>query len=188
MSIAEALRANHADAWERVVRHPFVLALGDGTLPREAFAAYMVQDYLFVDALMRTVAHGIAKSPDAIAAKGLNGFLQTLLGAEDDLFGEALTTLFTTLRLSWPIPMGPESIPVTRRFCGYLSRIGERGSFASIATALFVTEGTYADWATRLVQEGRLPEDTLYRDWIRIHADTSLSDFVRFLERHKEQT
>ena len=46
-----------SETWERVVRHPFVLALGDGTLPRRAFAAYMAQDYLFVDALARTVAH-----------------------------------------------------------------------------------------------------------------------------------
>ena len=168
--------------WERMVRHPFVLALGDGSLPRPVFAAYMAQDYLFVDALVRTVAYGIAKAPGAAAAKPLGHFLQTLLGAEDDLFRR----LFATLGVAWPTGAAPEPGPVTRRFGGFLVRLGRSGSFAEIATALFVTEGTYAEWATRLVDEGRLPGDALYREWIDIHADASLAEFAAFLGRCME--
>ncbi|MCI0821472.1 MAG: transcriptional regulator, partial [Chloroflexi bacterium] len=93
MRRSERLLAEHREAWERVVRHPFVLGLGAGTLPRPAFAAYMAQDYLFVDALARTVAYGIAKAPSAVEARPLSAFLQTLLGAEDDLFGRVFDEL-----------------------------------------------------------------------------------------------
>ena len=49
MPRALELRQAHEALWERTVGHPFVLALGDGTLPRGVFADYMVQDYLFID-------------------------------------------------------------------------------------------------------------------------------------------
>ncbi|KJZ76237.1 hypothetical protein HIM_04319 [Hirsutella minnesotensis 3608] len=34
--------------WERFVHHPFVMALGDGTLPLESFKGYIIQDYLYL--------------------------------------------------------------------------------------------------------------------------------------------
>ncbi len=138
------------------MRHPFVLALGDGSLPRSVFAAYMAQDYLFVDALTRTVAYGIAKAPRPAEAKPLGDFLQTLLGAEDDLFRR----VFAELGMEPPTSSPPEPLPITERFGSFLVRLGRRGTFEQIATALFVTEGTYADWASRLAAEGRRPSAT----------------------------
>ncbi|MCI0888210.1 MAG: TenA family protein [Chloroflexi bacterium] len=171
--------AEHREAWERVVRHPFVLELGAGTLPRPAFAAYMAQDYLFVDALARTVAYGIAKAPSAVEARPLSAFLQTLLGAEDDLFGR----VFDELGMPPPAERRPEPLPVTARFGRFMEGVGRRGTFEEIATALYVTEGTYADWASRLVAEGRRPDDALYQSWIDIHADPALAELVAHLGR-----
>lgn len=34
--------------WDRYVHHPFVMGLGDGSLPRESFKGYIVQDYLYL--------------------------------------------------------------------------------------------------------------------------------------------
>ena len=173
----ERLSEAFSETWERVVRHPFVLALGDGTLPRRAFAAYMAQDYLFVDALARTVAYGVAKAPSAAEARPLGAFLQTLLGAEDDLFRR----VFDELGAPPPTVSRPQPLPVTARFGRFLETVGRRGTFEEIAAALYVTEGTYADWAARLVAEGRRPDDRLYRSWIDIHADASLAELVAHL-------
>lgn len=35
-------------AWHRYTHHEFVRQMGDGTLPREAFKYYMIQDYLYL--------------------------------------------------------------------------------------------------------------------------------------------
>ncbi len=169
--------AQHREAWERVVRHPFVLALGAGTLPRRTFAAYMAQDYLFVDALTRAVAYGIAKAPSAEEARPLGAFLQTLLGAEEELFRR----VFEELGAAPPADGRPEPLPVTTRFGRFMEGVGRRGAFAEIATALYVTEGTYADCAARLVAEGQRPDDALYQGWIDIHADPSLAELVAHL-------
>ncbi|KAH8879839.1 hypothetical protein GQ53DRAFT_755594 [Thozetella sp. PMI_491] len=41
-------RSDVAGVWDRFVNHPFVLAMGNGTLPRESFKGYLVQDYLYL--------------------------------------------------------------------------------------------------------------------------------------------
>jgi hydroxymethylpyrimidine/phosphomethylpyrimidine kinase len=34
--------------WDEFVNHPFVMALGNGTLPVDSFKGYIVQDYLYL--------------------------------------------------------------------------------------------------------------------------------------------
>lgn len=41
-------RPDVAPVWETFVNHPFVLAMGDGTLPVESFKGYLIQDYLYL--------------------------------------------------------------------------------------------------------------------------------------------
>ena len=41
-------RPDVAPIWDKFVNHPFVLAMGDGTLPVESFKGYLVQDYLYL--------------------------------------------------------------------------------------------------------------------------------------------
>ena len=35
-------------AWHEFTHHEFVRRMGDGTLPRETFKYYMIQDYLYL--------------------------------------------------------------------------------------------------------------------------------------------
>jgi hypothetical protein len=41
-------RPDVAPVWERFINHPFVLAMGDGTLPLESFKGYLMQDYVYL--------------------------------------------------------------------------------------------------------------------------------------------
>ncbi|POR33023.1 Putative hydroxymethylpyrimidine/phosphomethylpyrimidine kinase 2 [Tolypocladium paradoxum] len=41
-------RPDVRDVWKTFVHHPFVMALGDGTLPLESFKGYIIQDYLYL--------------------------------------------------------------------------------------------------------------------------------------------
>ncbi|KAI1502328.1 Phosphomethylpyrimidine kinase-domain-containing protein [Biscogniauxia marginata] len=41
-------RPDVTPAWHRFVNHPFVLGLGNGSLPLESFKNYLVQDYLYL--------------------------------------------------------------------------------------------------------------------------------------------
>ncbi|EJT81099.1 hypothetical protein GGTG_01085 [Gaeumannomyces tritici R3-111a-1] len=41
-------RPDVAPLWQRYTRHPFVMGLGDASLPLESFKSYLVQDYLYL--------------------------------------------------------------------------------------------------------------------------------------------
>ena len=180
-SFTSALRATHAAGWERVVTHPFVKEMGDGSLPMERFRTYFVQDYIFVKDLVAMVGMAIARSPDLGSASApLNRFLTGVLNPENDLFqrtlhavdatGEELTSAVAT--------------PVTLGFGDFLARVGHEGTFDEIVTVLYVTEGTYLDWATRLIEAKRVPQDHLYGEWIDLHGPDALGDFVAWLAGH----
>ena len=62
-----------------MVNHPFVVEMGDGTLPVEKFKRYFLQDYVFVSDLVAMTAMGVAKAPDFKGANVLNQFLSGIL-------------------------------------------------------------------------------------------------------------
>lgn len=41
-------RPDVAPVWDRFVNHPFVMAMGNGSLPVGSFKGYLVQDYLYL--------------------------------------------------------------------------------------------------------------------------------------------
>ncbi|CAK7203933.1 hypothetical protein SEUCBS139899_006683 [Sporothrix eucalyptigena] len=55
-------RPDVVDLWERFTRHPFLKALGAGTLPRESFQGYLIQDYLYLVQFARAAALAAYKS------------------------------------------------------------------------------------------------------------------------------
>jgi thiaminase/transcriptional activator TenA len=74
--------------------------------------------------------------------------------------------------------------PVTQAFGDFLVRTGLAGNFEDIVTVLYVTEGTYLDWGTRLLEAGTSPHQPIYREWIDIHGPQVLGTFVTWLAQH----
>jgi thiaminase/transcriptional activator TenA len=177
MTITEALRHTHRDLWQRMITHPFVLELGEGTLPVDTFRAYFLQDYVFVRDLVTLTALGIAKAPSMAAAGTLNQFLSGILQPENDLFVRA----FTALGVAEVEYAAASAAPLTQAFGDFLVRTGAEGNFADIAMLLYVTEGTYLDWGTQLLAAGKRPDNPLYQEWITIHGPQVLGPLVAWL-------
>ena len=59
---SDILRDRAATIWEQEHRHPFVVELGDGTLPLGKFQWYMKQDYLYLIDFSRVIALAVAKA------------------------------------------------------------------------------------------------------------------------------
>lgn len=55
-------RPDVAPVWDRFVNHPFVMAMGDGSLPLESFKGYLVQDYLYLVGLASGMSRFLALS------------------------------------------------------------------------------------------------------------------------------
>ena len=183
MALTQSLRQQYHALWERMVTHPFVLEMGEGTLPAAAFRRYFLQDYVFVNDLVAMTALGLAKAPDLSAANPLNQFLTGILNPENDLFVRA----FAELGASEAEYASASANPTTQAFGDFLMRVGLEGTFEDVLMLLYVTEGTYLDWGTRLLQAGKQPAQPIYREWIELHGPAVLGNFVSWIAAHLDQ-
>ena len=178
MSLTSELREANSELWERMVTHPFVEEMGDGTLPPEKFRRYFLQDYVFVKDLVPMIALGAAKAPTIEDGDPLVKFLAAL-GPENDLFQRA----FAELGASEAEYSAASATPTTQAFGDFIMRTALEGDFIDILTILYVTEGTYLDWATRLLEAGRRPDTPkIYAEWIDIHGPEVLGELVNWLQ------
>jgi len=179
VSLTKGLQHKYQVQWQRVVNHPFVQEMGDGDLPTEKFRSYFLQDYIFVKDLVSITAMGVSKAPNLYAASMLNRFLDGILNPENDLFQRA----FAELGAHDDEHSTTTATPTTQAFGDFIVRVGLEGTFEDILVVLHVTEGTYLDWGTRLIEEGKNPDNTIYREWIQLHGPEVLGDLVAWISK-----
>ena len=91
MDLIRELRYRHGNLWDSVVSHRFVLEMGDGSLGKDQFKRYLIQDYMFIKDLVILIALGIAKANDLYYSTILNRFLTGILNPENDYFERSFT-------------------------------------------------------------------------------------------------
>ena len=64
LSVSERLRQAAASIWEECLHHPFVTAIGDGSLGVEKFQHFMLQYYLYLFDYAKVFALGVVKAQD----------------------------------------------------------------------------------------------------------------------------
>ena len=180
MTLTSKLKVKYSDLWESMTHHRFVSQMADGSLSPEIFKTYFLQDYVFVNDLVPLAAQGIAKAPNLDAASIFNGFLVGVLDPENDLF----MRFFDELGATKEDYSSAKASPTTQAFGDFLVRTSLEGTFDEIALVLYVTEGTYLDWGTRLIEEGADPNNAVYREWIDLHGPAVLGSLVSWLESY----
>ena len=177
MGLSEELRAGVGAIWEKVVNHPFVTEMADGSLDREIFDIYFDQDYLFLRDWAILLSLATAKAPDFDAARELVGFLHLGLGGEEGLFQQA----FRERGLSLEEVKGLQCLPTTLHYSGYLRVQAYEGTFTEVIATLLAMEGPYLEWAQHAEQAGKKPGDQYYQTWIDLHTSPGMSGFVAWL-------
>ena len=180
MTLTSKLKVKYSDLWESMTHHRFVSQMADGSLSPEIFKTYFLQDYVFVNDLVPLAAQGIAKAPNLDAASVFNEFLVGVLDPENDLF----MRFFDELGATQEDYSSAKASPTTQAFGDFLVRTSLEGTFDEIALVLYVTEGTYLDWGTRLLKEGADPNNAVYREWIDLHGPAVLGSLVSWLESY----
>ena len=177
MGLSDELRDGAGHLWEKVVTHPFVTEMADGSLDRSRFDFYFDQDYLFLRDWAILLSLATAKAPDFDAARELVSFLHLGLGGEEGLFQEA----FRERGISREAAKDFQYLPTTQNYSGYLRTQAYEGSFTEVIATLLAVEWPYLDWAKRAEEAGQKPGDRYYQTWIDIHTSPGMSGFVAWL-------
>jgi thiaminase/transcriptional activator TenA len=177
MSLSDELRQSVGPIWEKTVTHPFVIELGDGTLPEEKFSVYFQQDSLFVKDLVALMCGGIVKAPDFASSSLLAARVHGALDDEDGLFER----FFRDTGLSPDQVRDIKHLPTSFAYSSFLRGIAREGTFHEIITAFLGVEWPYLEWGKRLAAQGKRPANKYYQTWIDVHAAKELEDFVDWM-------
>lgn len=161
--------------WSGATGHRFTRELAGDALADAVFARYLVQDYVFIDALASLVGFAVGHAPGMPAKARLAGFLSVLTNEESSYFLRA----FEALGVSEADWKGARRAPVTRRFAELLAETARTGGYDEIMAILVAIEWVYLAWAAH--ESDRRPSRFYYAEWITLHTDAGFRDFVEWM-------
>jgi len=156
-----------------ILRHPFLTGLSDGSLSRDSFQFYAVQDALYLREFARGLSIAAARAPrdewiimfNEHAAEALRveralheGFFQELGLSPDDV---AAT------------PLAPTNVAYT----SYLLAVAYGRPFHEVVAALLPCYWIYWEVGRQLLQRGS--PDALYQRWIETYGGEEYDAIVR---------
>ncbi len=166
------LRRAATPIWEAIYRHPFVVEVGRGTLPREKFRFFISQDYLYLKEFTRVLCLGGAKARDLDTMQ-----LFALHAHNTVLVERAVHTAFARrLGLTARQLEAASPAPVTLAYTRHLLAIAHAGSLAELVAAVLPCYWIYQEVGKRLLS--RIPKDFLYARWIRAYAAPQFARLV----------
>jgi len=170
------LRKDSGPAWDAYVAHRFVEDLAAGTLPRDEFLAWMVQDYLYLVHYARAYALLIFKSDTVAKMRGAANIVFGLLNNEMSLHRQELREAGVT---ESDLDNADESIE-TLAYGRYLLDRGQAGDELDLMVALSACLGGYGEIGLRLIADPRTKlEGNPYRSWIETYAGPDYHALVR---------
>lgn len=150
--------------WGAYTRHSFVEGLKDGTLPREAFLHYLVQDYVFLIHFSRAWALAVVKSGSLEEMKVAAGTVDALVNHEMALHVSTCAEEGIDEQTLYSAREETANLAYTR----YVMDAGLSGDFLDLVAALAPCVMGYGEIGARLALEAAA--DTPYRRWIDTYA------------------
>jgi len=175
----DELRQFASPIWQADLRHPFVRGIADGTLPKEKFKYYLIQDYLFLLDYSRVFAYGVIKAHDEATMALFSQLLNETLNTEMDLHRGYCEKFGIS-------PAEMESAPVaptTHAYTRHILHVAQVGTLADVIAGVLPCQWGYAEIGTSLAEQGGSPEP-LYQEWIDMYASAeflALGEWLRNL-------
>jgi thiaminase/transcriptional activator TenA len=178
MSFSDEMKRRAQSEWQAILRHPFVLGIGDGALARDRFEFYLKQDYVYLIDFSRVFALASAKAGQLDDMSYFARLLDLTLNTEMDLhrrtcagFGITAEELEKT-----------EPALITLAYTSFLVRTCYEEPLPGIIAVLLPCACGYSDIALNLKSKG-LPKTPHYRDWIETYASAEFVGWANWLQQ-----
>lgn len=159
--------------YARTLQHPFLTGLADGTLPRESFEFYLIQDTLYLRAFSQALHILAARAPRKDWALTLARHAAGALQEERELHGKILSSYgVTPQRLA-----AAEKAPTTLAYTNHLLASVQLYSFTEGLAAMLPCYWVYQEVGKELVRHGSKNED--YQRWIDQYAGDAYAQDVK---------
>ena len=175
------LAARAAPYWSRAIEHRFTRELAADELPDAVYRRYLIQDYAFVDVLVRVVAYAIAKAPDMPPKSRLAAFLAAVTSEENDYFLRSFDALGVDAETWRAAPLGPTASAFREVMLG----AAVDGGYEEILAVFLPAEWCYLSWAKAVA--GQTPARFYLKEWIELHDNPGFEAFVTWLREEMDR-
>ena len=176
MSLARTLWQANADWAQKILAHPFVRGLGDGSLPVASFKNYVAQDAYFLEAFARGYAFCLANST---TRQELHLFAELIAGVLEEL------KLHKSYAERWRVDLtGVTPVPATQAYVGFLLTNARHGHLGETIAAMTPCMRLYA-WLGQSLAAGNVAP--LYGEWVKTYADPGFEALAERLEHLLER-
>jgi thiaminase/transcriptional activator TenA len=179
MSFAEHLRKIAKPIWDAQLIHPFVVALGKGTLPEQKFQYYILQDARFLGDLARVFAAAAQKAPDAESALRFNKLAEETIVVERSLHENYGTRWKMTPKEMASVSIAPTNYAYTR----HMLAVAATGSVAEITVVALPCAWIYCWVGQHLLKHGPPKKNHPYRDWLLLYASPEFAEVQRWMRK-----
>jgi thiaminase (transcriptional activator TenA) len=147
--------------------------LARGTLPREKFQFYMLQDSIYLEAYARALSLASAKAPDTGAMLEFSGAAAGAIQVERALHAG----FFREFGIGETERTATEPSPTCLNYTNFLLAIGATGSYAELVAAILPCFWIYWDEGNHIAATATRPNP--YDKWIGTYSDASFGDATR---------
>ena len=163
-SVFAEWRKSAGQHWSDYTTHAYVKGLGDGTLPKEKFVHYLIQDYVFLVHFSRAWALAAVKSNTLDEMKTAAGTVDALVNHEMQLHVESCAKEGISETQLFEAVEAPENMAYTR----FVMDAGLSGDFLDLMAALAPCVFGYGEIGNNLAETGA--SDNPYQDWIDTYS------------------
>jgi thiaminase/transcriptional activator TenA len=160
------------DIYAAIRSHPFITGLTDGSLERDAFEFYVVQDAHYLREYARALSIASARAPEErdirMFAEHAAGAIAVERSLHESFFAEFGMSAEDVSR----IPMAPTNVAYT----SYLLASAYGGSFAEVLGAVLPCYWIYWEVGKALLDRGS--PDPLYQRWIETYGGEEFAEIV----------
>ena len=167
ITLFSRLRDACADDWRAYVRHPFVRALADASLPERCFRHYLGQDYLFLIHFARAYGLAAFKADDLADVRQAAAGLAAIVDVEMGLHVKYSAGWGLSEAAMAALPEADATLAYTR----YVLETGLAGDLLDLHVALAPCMLGYAEIAREMAADKATRLDgNPYRAWIEMYA------------------
>jgi len=171
MSFFDGLRQETQPIWDKVLEHPFIRGIADGTLSEDTFRYYIGQDSKYLVEYGRARAAAIVKAGDLETMRVFAESVSYILAGETIFHRRAAEYYGRTLADF----LQSEKAPTNQAYTSYLLAVAATGTFGELVAACLPCLWGYGYIGRELLASG-LPDHPLYAEWIQTYASDELRE------------
>lgn len=181
MKFTDILFEDVRELWQKYLEHPFVKEIGEGTLDKEKFKNYLVQDYLYLKEYAKVFAMGLVK---AESLSDMNLYYGSIKGILEDET-EVHTNYLKYFGIDQNKVFENRKEMTTESYTSYMLGIGLKGDLKEIAMTILPCAWSYQFIGRSLYEKHKdTLDNNFYKPWIEEYSSVEFEEGSEVWKNH----